>query len=164
MSREIRKVPADWKHPVNMRGDFIHLLEGGAAQPQSYWDVGKVKWEEGFRDDFNGGWQPREGDELTSAYVDWCGMRPIPEDYMPQWTPEEATHFMMYESCSEGTPISPAFATPEEVARWCADNGASAFADMTAPYEAWLRIAQGGYAPSMVLENGKLQSGVEALG
>jgi len=46
---------------------------------------------------------------------------------------------MMYETCTEGTPISPAFATPEELARWLADNEASAFGGMTASYEGWLR-------------------------
>lgn len=71
---------------------------------------------------------------------------------------------MMYETTSEGTPISPAFATPEELAQWLVDNNASAFADQTASYEAWLRIACGGYAPSAVMTFGSgMVSGVEAL-
>lgn len=57
---------------------------------------------------------------------------------------------MMYEDVSEGTPISPAFATPEELARWLTDNNASAYADQTASYEGWLRVANGGLAISMV--------------
>lgn len=88
---------------------------------------------------------------------------PKRSDYMPLWTEVEATHLMMYETCSEGTPISPAFETPEELARWLADNGASAFGSMTAPYEAWLKVAKGGFAPSAVIVNGALRSGVEAM-
>lgn len=45
---------------------------------------------------------------------------------------------MIYETCSEGSPISPAFETPEELARWLTDNS---FGSMTATYEQWL----GGY-------------------
>ncbi|MNR40154.1 hypothetical protein D3C85_1584160 [compost metagenome] len=71
---------------------------------------------------------------------------------------------MMYETTSEGSPISPAFETPEQLARWLADNGASAFGGSTASYASWLRVANGGYAPSAVLSSAGLQSGVEALG
>ena len=81
---------------------------------------------------------------------------------MPDWPEEIKTHYMMYETCSEGTPISPAFKTPEELARWLADNNASAFAGQGASYESWLRICKGGYAPSAIIMNGKLMSGVEA--
>ena len=70
---------------------------------------------------------------------------------------------MMYEITSEGTPISPAFATPEELARWLSDNEAIAFAGMTATYEQWLRVANGGYAGSAVMTDGKMESGVAAL-
>ena len=82
---------------------------------------------------------------------------------MPNWPAEQRTHLMMYEDTSEGTPISPAFKTPEELARWLADNNASAFGSDTASYEAWLRVARGGWAPSMVVADGKVQNGVEAL-
>ena len=90
--------------------------------------------------------------------IDWFGTAPNREEYMPQWSDDEKTHLMMYENTSEGTPISPAFATAEELARWLADNGASAFAGMTASYEAWLRVANGGYAPSAVFSSKGLQS------
>ncbi len=99
-------------------------------------------------------------------YYWWAGPledAPSPDDYMPQWSDEQRTHYMMYEDTSEGTPISPAFTTPEELARWLADTGASAFADHTASYDAWLRVARGGWAPSAVLQDGEMKSGVEAL-
>ncbi len=86
------------------------------------------------------------------------------DDYMPTWNDKEADHYMMYETCSEGTPISPAFATPEELARYCADNNVSAFGNQTASYEAWLRVANGGFACSVVSIPGiGIVSGVEAL-
>lgn len=92
-----------------------------------------------------------------------------PDQCMPDWPDDAATHYMMYEDTTEGTPISPAFATPEELARWLTDNNASAFARQTATYEGWLRVAKGGFAPSMVMtipedgSPGTMQSGVDAL-
>lgn len=100
--------------------------------------------------DFHGRYIPME-----EPMSDW-------ENEIVEWTPEQATHFMMYEDTSEGTPISPAFATPEDLARWLYDNGASAFASMTASYEQWLAVARGGFAPSAVIVGGALLSGVEA--
>lgn len=70
---------------------------------------------------------------------------------MPSWPESERTHFQMYETTSEGTPISPALPTGEELARWLADHGASAFGTMTATYEQWLAVIRGAYAPSAVL-------------
>lgn len=144
MGREVRRVPADWVHP----GDGeIPLLDGETYEN----DV--EDWERECR-------LYKEG---TDTYEP--GDRPERDRYMlPGLPDEQRTHLQMYETCTEGTPISPVFATPEEVARWCADNGASAFAGQTASYEAWLRIAKGGYAPSAIITiGGPLISGVEAF-
>jgi len=97
-------------------------------------------------------------------FEEYYGGAPDPDHYMPSWTEEEKTHIMMYQNTSEGTPISPAFETPEELARWLADNGASSFGEMTATYEQWLGVCRGGWAPSAVMQGGVLQSGVAALG
>lgn len=161
MGREVRRVPANWQHPKDEGGHFIPLFEGDAyAQRVAEWDEEAAQWAKGFRKDWsNDGWKPLDGTE--GSYHDWAGERPDITDYMPVWSESEATHFMMYEDTSEGTPISPAFATPEELARWLVDNGASAFADMTAPYESWLRVARGGFAPSAVMDENGMRSGVE---
>jgi hypothetical protein len=84
--------------------------------------------------------------------------RPDPADYMPVFPEGTATGWCMYE-----TPISPVFETPEELARWLADNGASAFGRSTATYEQWLGMIQAGWAPSAVSSGGALQSGVEFI-
>lgn len=81
------------------------------------------------------------------ASYDWyagkCPERPSASRYFPDWTAESRTHYMMYETTSEGTPKSPAFSSPEELARWLADTGASMFGSNTASYEDWLAIARG---------------------
>ena len=162
MGREVRMVPPDWEHPKDESGSFVPLLDGSYAERAQDWDKGWAKWQEGLRENYGEGpaaWVPHDG----GTYTDWDGRRPSPDDYMPLWSGEDATHFMMYEDTSGGTPISPAFETPEELARWLVDNAASAFAGETASYEAWLRVAGGGFTPSAVVSGGIIQSGVEAL-
>lgn len=163
MGREVRMVPADWRHPKEAQPDwrtgqmverYKALFEGSKYQRAvDEWDEECAKWK--------GGWRPDYCDTAESramTYEQYSGQRPHRNDYMPDWPPEQRTHYMMYETCSEGTPISPAFATPEALARWLADTGA-----MTATYEQWLRVARGGYACSAVINGGILESGVAAL-
>jgi len=123
MGREVRRVPATWQHPKNEDGRYVPMYA------RFGYDAAEIA--EGLRD----GWLVDEPPYYGVAV-------------MPDWPAEERTHLMMYEATSEGTPISPAFETPEELARWLADTGASAFGRETASYEGWLRVARGGYASS----------------
>lgn len=174
MGREVRRVPADWVHPKypadyfehHRRGRYIPLYEGGGfAEQDAEWTEERAQWLAGFARTYGdeGPWRPKTEDERAMRFTEWHGSRPSPDDYMPDWPADQRTHLMMYEDTSEGTPISPAFATPEALARWLADNGASSFGDSTATYDQWLRIAQGGWAPSMVIQGGQMMSGVEAM-
>jgi hypothetical protein len=163
MGREVRRVPADWKHPSN--GEYtdgtvryVPLFDGSDYESRVRdWDEESAKWARGEFPEY-----ASEANRKLS-YEEWNGQRPKAEDYMPAWPEGDRTHCQMYETTTEGTPISPVFATPEELARWLADNGASAFGDMTADYEHWLRVACGGFAPSAVSCNGVIESGVQGL-
>jgi hypothetical protein len=173
VSREVRRVPADWAHPKypddyyesHRRGRYIPLWDGGFEQADAEWSEGYAKWLAGFAESYAKGqkWEPRDPKYAGMRFTEYHGPRPSPDDYMPNWPEAERTHLMMYETTSEGTPKSPAFATPEELARWCADDKVSAFADMTATYEQWLHVARGGWAPSAVVSGGVMQSGVAAM-
>ena len=70
--------------------------------------------------------------------------------------------WQMWETTSEGSPISPVCDSPESLARWLADNEASAFGGETATAEQWLAMIQCGYAPSMVVDNRGPRSSVAA--
>lgn len=140
MGREVRKVPANWQHPKKDSGHYEPLHQGYLAAKKGFEKIQKEK-----------------GLQEAVEYMH-C---PDSNEYMPDWSAEEKTHYMMYEDTSEGTPISPAFATPEELAKWLVDTGASSFGDMGATYEQWLNVCNGGWAPSMVYDNGVLKSGVE---
>ncbi len=166
MGREVRRVPADWQHPKHWTGGlrgpkerYKPLFPGEDYQPRvDQWDEECAKWKAGWRPDYC-----TDEDDRALCYEEWSGQRPHREDYMPNWPVDQRTHLMMYETTSEGTPISPAFSTPEELARWLTDNNASAFGDSTASYEGWLRVASGGYACSMVIGAQGVQSGVDAF-
>jgi len=162
MGREIRMVPKDWEHPT-----YINEYRGEEARPMfnesfkaacAEWDESKRKWDN--RED------PYAKDEHYEKYTfeEWHGERPDnPDYYMPDWPADERTHLMMYENTSEGTPLSPAFETPEELARWLAGNGASSFGSFTASYEEWLTVCRGGWAPSGGIQDGEMMGGVELM-
>lgn len=162
MGRKVRRVPADWQHPKNDKGGFIPLFGQSYAKAAADWDEGARQWDMGFRDGYSAGWIAKEAD-ITGTYAEWAGERPLEEDFMPDWPDEQRTHIQMYEDTSEGTPISPVMQTPEELAHWLADNGASAFGGMTATYDQWLATINRGFACSAVITGGHLESGVAGM-
>lgn len=155
-------VPADWQHPKDAQGHYIPLLDG-FSKNLADWEEENAKWTKGFRRDYGtNGWRRKEKEYRATPFEEWSGQKPEANDYMPDWPKEKQTHLCMYEDCSEGTPISPVFATPEECAHWLADNSASAFGAMTATYEQWLATCKAGYAIGCAFGGGKgLRSGVE---
>ena len=169
MGREVRRVPANWHHPIRHKpgsynpDGYIPLNGGSFAARLAKWEEEAAKWNEGFVKSYRDGapWEPKRADQDYS-YSEYAGDRPRAEEYMPDWAEAERTHWQMYEDTTEGTPISPVCTTPEELAHWLADNGASSFGDSTATYDQWLAMIRQGWAPSMVMEGGKgLRSGVE---
>lgn len=175
MGREIRMVPPNWQHPTEWGKDwqsgrpkirFKPLFGGSYAKRIAEWDEEKAQWDRGFEKDYTQypkfEWKPKS-EGRPSSFEEWYGPRPNHEEYMPEFQPGTATHLMMYETTSEGTPISPAFATPEELAHWLADNGASTFGNSTGTYEQWLSVCRGGWAPSAVMDDKGFRSGVEAI-
>lgn len=170
MGREVRRVPADWQHPRSAgtyrdgSPRYVGLMKGPWSEAIASWKEEKSHWDNGECRDYSkpGMWKPREADQNYS-FEEWSGDEPLQSEYMPEWSAEQATHLMMYETVTEGTPISPAFETPEELATWLADNGASAFGGEGASYESWLAMIKEGYAPSFVIGDGKIQSGVDFI-
>ena len=156
MGRQVRRVPKDWQHPKYDNGAYIPLQGRCFEEDEREW----IEWQEAWNEGIFPNGEPIPSD---SSLEDYYGPRPRPEDYMPSWNDEERTHLMMYEDTSEGTPISPAFETAEELARWLADTGANAFGGMTASYGQWLAMINDGWAPSAAFtESTGLISGVEA--
>lgn len=142
----------------NGREGYLPMYDESFAEAAAKWKEGFAAWERGERPDYCSD----QGSEME--FWEYEGDPPDREYYRPEWSDAERTHYQMYETTSEGTPISPVMDSPEALARWLVDNKASAFADQTASYEAWLRICNGGYAPSAAIVDGRgMISGVEAF-
>lgn len=158
MGREVRRVPKNWEHPMVEMDRYVNgrvqKVMGHQPMFDEDFESAMDEWYAKFK-----AYAPADHD--NEPYWEYNGAPPDPAYYRPKWSDAERTHLMMYEDTSEGTPISPAFETPEELARWLVDNEASSFAGMTATYEQWLRVCKGGWAPSMVIDSGVMKSGVE---
>ncbi len=164
MGREVRRVPRTWKHPRDEKGAFVPLHYQKFHGEYEYF---RNAWECGMTQDYGSedprALKPKDERYDTETYAEYAGPLPTPESYMPDWLDYERTHIQMYEDTTEGTPISPAMKTPEELERWLADNNASSFGAMGETYEQWLATIKAGYAFSAMSspETG-LISGVEA--
>lgn len=162
MGREIRLVPKNWEHHKSENGSYIPLLQNFSKRLKE-WEDEYEMWGNGMRKSYvSDGYVEKKGDELSMSYEEWAGEKPLEADYMPDWPESEKTHFQMYEDTSEGTPISPVMESPEILAKWLADNNASAFGDMTATYEQWLATCKKGYSVGLVIDGNSMVSGVEA--
>lgn len=144
MGREIRMVPENYEHPKNNHGNYDPLFNGID-----------------YKSDVDEFMEIANKDGVQEA-IDYMGC-PDKANYMSNTNPDENTHLMMFEDTSEGTPLSPAFKEPEELARWLADNNASSFGSSTATYEQWLGMIKAGWAPSAVMDSNGFRGGVEAL-
>jgi hypothetical protein len=113
MGREVRMVPAGWEHPADEDGDSIPLFDG-FNKALAQWDEANDAWERGER-----GWGEKE---MRGTYAEYNGDRPVESDYVPDWPAEQRTHFQYYNTTSDGEPISPVFATLEELAEWFVEN------------------------------------------
>lgn len=154
MGREVRKVPKNWEHPKDRNGQYQPLYDRDFETVAEEWMKNCLLWAEGKHPD------QTKYDNTPKYFWQWAGNPPDEKYYRPKWTDEERTHIQMYENTSEGTPISPVMETPEELAKWLADNNASAFGGMTATYEQWLATIKRGYAVGMVMDANGLRPGV----
>jgi len=115
MGREVRKVPPNWEHPKDGTGSYRPLLEPSYEEAAQEWTQGFNAWQAGTHPDLKYVEEP-------AHYWEWAGSPPEKEDHIP-YTEDEATWFQLYETVSEGTPVSPPFPTLEEIARYLVDYG-----------------------------------------
>ncbi len=162
MGREIRMVPPNWQHPTQhchhcgldgrrlcdearRNGGMCYKpLNQGYAADAAEWKAEYAKWIAGER-------EPKDGTD----FWDYYGMPPAREDYCPDWAEAEATHFQIYETVSEGTPVSPVFASRDELAQWLIDNGTSEAAAR--------KFAQEGFCFSLMFDNGVIKEDYETV-
>lgn len=103
------------------------------------------------------------------GYEEYAGKRPgSPPDpeanyepaYQPEgWPPEDARGYQVFETVSEGTPLTPVFATKEELIDWLSTKGTSY--DPPMAREAAERFVGWGSVPSMISDSTGVYSNME---
>ena len=125
MGRKIRRVPADWQHPRDERtGHYKPLYDHDYESAARGWIADLVAWENGA-DVLPSGHNIASARKFFRYYWEYAGPPPDEEYCRPAWTPEQATHYQVYENVSEGTPVSPVFATLDALVEWLVSEGYS---------------------------------------
>lgn len=122
MGREVKRVPLDFDWPVGVIWPGATLGVCGSMDniiPDDY----PVK-----RCDMCKKWGTLAGLKFKS--------HGCPE--IPASEPPVGDAYQLWEDVTEGSPCSPPFATPEELARYLVDNKVSSFGYQTESYETWL--------------------------
>lgn len=152
MGREVRQVPANWQHPRSDRyGDNRYQ----PMHDRTYSEAVK-EWKDGYEN-----W--KTDPESDCEFWEWCGNPPDPEYHMPDDCGER-TWFQVYETVSEGTPVTPPFATLDELGDYLKANGD--FWDQKRGHqppsaEGVDAFLKGGWAPSAMIGPGGMKTGID---
>ena len=123
MGREIRRVPADWEHPRYTEEDATHRDRIGDYRPlcdQDYRSAAK-KWTRDF-DRWRAGTHPDQTADRP-YFWEWEDP-PDPRSYRERrWTKQQATHYQVYETISDGCPVTPAFASMDALVEYLVAQG-----------------------------------------
>ncbi len=166
MGREIRRVPANWQHPRRDCQHWPKCDSGKCYQPMFNrdYETAVVEWIENHQLWLSG----EHPDQINGSgkdyqyYAQWNGNAPDVEYYRPKWN-EEPTWLQLYETVSEGTPVSPAFATQEELIEYLATHGDDWGHGTPYSKDAAERMVRGGWAPSLIMMGRQIYSGAEGL-
>lgn len=175
MGREIRRVIPNWEHPKYTNDDAPYSNRVGQYRPlfdEDYetaiaeWIDNHQKWLLGEHED-----QKNGQNSEYKYYAQWNGNAPEVEQYRPKWPEGSATWYQVYETVSEGTPVTPPFQTQDELIDYLVTNGdfwdQHRREDRTSsmPCEPWSRqsatnfVKGHGWMPSMIIANGEVLSG-----
>lgn len=186
MGREIRMVPPNWEHPKTEKPDwntggmverYEPLYDRSCEQAWAEWQKEFIEWNAGEHQRIANehGADDYPLDQPYTAFCRWHGSPPRPERYRPQWADGEATWFQVYETVSEGTPVSPPFETQEELIDYLVENGdfwdqrRRADGVTTINCDPWSReaaerfVRQCPYMPSMIVANGVVKTGSQIM-
>ena len=167
MGREIRRVPPNWKHPTKYDGQFQPMMDSSYIDAINDWISEHNAWEAGTHPALVE--NPAYKVEYPH-FANYSGNAPDIEHYRPNWKPEEMTWFQVYETVSEGTPVTPPFETREELVEYLVEIGD--FWDQkrrdrgctSMPCDSWARkdaekfVFGNGWMPSMTVQNGVINT------
>jgi hypothetical protein len=123
MGREIRRVPPNWEHPKGNRRngdiDYLPMYDQEFEASAREWLDNCIAWDNGTHSDL----KDKPEHKIDCPYFwQWDGNPPDADYYRPKFT-EEPTWYQVYETVSEGTPVTPPFATKEELVNYLVEHG-----------------------------------------
>jgi len=163
VGREIRHVPENWEHPKKIdeyTGEkrFRPLFQQDFKKAYSDFKKELKEWYR-EQDAFENGkvFELKSKNRVYSkengnTYEDWAGEPPSPPspyDYMPK-----GNWYQLFENVSEGTPLSPPFATKKELVEWLVNNPDYCGHQWTKGQAEGIVKCE--YSPSMAIIGGKL--------
>lgn len=168
MGREIRRVPANWEHPtqecphspysggcgqakINGGKCFIPLYDRDHDTAAREWLDNAIAWDNGTHEDLIADPSLKE---RNPYFWQWDGDPPDPETHRPAFD-TTADWYQVYETVSEGTPVTPPFATKEELVNYLVEHGD--FWDIRRGDGGWSRAAAERFvadewSPSMIIK------------
>ena len=127
MGREVRRVPPNWDHPSRKpecdpyrHGGFQPMHDEHIQDALSRWLAEFDRVRRGDLSDFE-----REycsGDGGLAVWIQEFEQPPDP-NYCRPWRDDEATWWQVWETVSEGTPVTPPFATQAELVDYLVEHG-----------------------------------------
>jgi hypothetical protein len=161
MGREVRRVPANWQHPTQ-RCEHSPW-KGGCDYARAHGGLCLKPLMKGYKLDKQE-FEAMQAKKGLQAAIDYFGRAPDKNDYVPDWKKKEATWFQVYETVSEGTPVTPPFATREELVEHLCTQKDFWGDGPVSRKAATAFVMEDGWAPSMSLENGVVTAGIEQAG
>ena len=164
MGREVRRVPPNWAHPSDDEGHLVPMYDKHIDDARAEWlaefdriRAGDLKeWE-----------QPYYG-HGAGGVCQWAASNAPPDEdtHSRPWRDSDATWFQVWETVSEGTPVTPPFATQAELVDYLVEHGdlwqqqryarGDTFMQPNPPgytREAAEAFVTAGWAPSMIVVN-----------
>ncbi len=143
-------VDSEWEHPKmkNYTDRYQPMFDRCFDEDFDEWCREYKMWKLGVHKD-----QKEYPAHKNDLYWDWAGTPPDPTYYLPRPF-KNPTWLQMYETVSEGTPVTPKFGTPEELVNYLVENGD--FWDQKRGDGGWQResaetFVKRGWAPSGIM-------------
>lgn len=143
MSREIRRVPADWEHPTQYDGSYQPQRATYYGDVLNKWLENHNLWEAGTHPDLIA--DPSLKTDYP-FYALWNGDAPEIAYYRKhRYSEQELTHIQLYSTTTEGVPISPLFRADEmeQLCEYAAEH-CYMFADLRGTKEQWMSLFKDG--------------------
>lgn len=161
MGREIRRVPPHWEHPRYTKEDapYEHNIGEYRSCHDEDYETASRRWKFEFAE-----WEA--GTHKSKANYEFWEYEspPDPELCRPKFT-EEPTWWQVYQTVSEGMPVSPAFATADELIDYLAVYGDEYDQKRDSPPPSRIaceKFVKSGWVPSAMLDDQGWHEGIKA--